>query len=178
AEILTEPFGTTQARHRSMTNDPVATARGSVTAALLYAPGTVFKSQFDQGDRQMFHPRSSPAVTISLLTLMTCFLIQSQAQTSRQTVRSDSTKSALPSKTASTDELFDTKETNLSESEMRSLIERYTVDRGSLTRSYPGSISLARQALFRHFYSDWLAQLQKLNFDSMSQEGKVDYLLL
>jgi len=126
----------------------------------------------------MFHPRSSPAVTISLLTLMTCFLIQSQAQTSRQTVRSDSTKSALPSKTASTDELFDTKETNLSESEMRSLIERYTVDRGSLTRSYPGSISLARQALFRHFYSDWLAQLQKLNFDSMSQEGKVDYLLL
>src|SRR5436309_493632 len=126
----------------------------------------------------MFHPRTSPAVTISLLTLMTCFLIQSQAQTSRQTVRSDSTKSALPSKTASTDELFDTKETNLSESEMRSLIERYTVDRGSLTRSYPGSISLARQALFRHFYSDWLAQLQKLNFDSMSQEGKVDYLLL
>src|SRR5437870_3148108 len=126
----------------------------------------------------MFHPRSSPAVTISLLTLMTCFLIQSQAQTSRQTVRSDSTKSALPSKTASTDELFDTKETNLSESEMRSLIERYTVDRGSLTRSYPVSISLARQALFRHFYSDWLAQLQKLNFDSMSQEGKVDYLLL
>src|SRR5438093_1147942 len=126
----------------------------------------------------MFHPRTSPAVTISLLTLMTCFLIQSQAQTSRQTVRSDSTKSALPSKTASTDELFDTKETNLSESEMRSLIERYTVDRGSLTRSYPGSISLARQPLFRHFYSDWLAQLQKLNFDSMSQEGKVDYLLL
>src|SRR5438876_2406878 len=60
---------------------------------------------------------------------------------------------------------------------MRSLIERYTVDRGSLTRSYPGSISLARQALFRHFYSDWLAQIQKLNFDSMSQEGKVDYLL-
>src|SRR5439155_5667382 len=76
------------------------------------------------------------------------------------------------------DELFDTKETNLSESEMRSLIERYTVDRGSLTRSYPGSISLARQALFRHFYTDWLAQLQSLNFDSISQEGKVDYLLL
>src|SRR5439155_14920350 len=76
------------------------------------------------------------------------------------------------------DELFDTKETNLSESEMRSLIERYTVDRGSLTRSYPVSISLARQTLFRQFYSDWLAQLQKLNFDSMSHEGKVDYLLL
>jgi uncharacterized protein (DUF885 family) len=61
---------------------------------------------------------------------------------------------------------------------MRPLIERYTVDRGSLTRSYPVSMSPARAARFRLFYSDWLAQLQKLNFDSMSQEGKVDYLLL
>jgi hypothetical protein len=61
---------------------------------------------------------------------------------------------------------------------MRSLIERYTVDRGSLARSYPVFLSPARVARFRQFYSEWLAQLQKLNFDSMSQEGKVDYLLL
>lgn len=74
-------------------------------------------------------------------------------------------------------EVFNTSEI-IPESEMRPLIERYTVDRGSLTRSYPVSISLARQARFRQFYSDWLTQLEHLNFDSMSQEGKIDYLLL
>jgi hypothetical protein len=61
---------------------------------------------------------------------------------------------------------------------MRSSIERYTVDRGSLIRSYPVSISPARSARFRQFYSEWLNQLQQMNFDSMSQSGKVDYLLL
>ncbi|HVS20500.1 MAG TPA: hypothetical protein VHD88_01565 [Pyrinomonadaceae bacterium] len=61
---------------------------------------------------------------------------------------------------------------------MRGFIERYTVDRGSLTRSYPVSISPARAARFRQFYSDCLTQMQKLDFDAMSQAGKVDYLLL
>src|SRR5437016_8147454 len=127
----------------------------------------------------MINARSSSAIVrILLLTLAACFLIEIQAQTSRKSPRADSTANTSSSKTASTDELFDTKETILPESEMRSLIERYTVDRGSLTRSYPASISSARQARFRQFYADWLAQLQKMNFDSMSQEGKVDYLLL
>ena len=126
----------------------------------------------------MINARSSSAIVrILLLTLAACFLIEIHAQTSQKTPRADSTANTSP-KTASTDELFDTKETNLLDSEMRPLIERYTVDRGSLTRSYPASISSARQARFRQFYTDWLAQLQKLNFDSMSQEGKVDYLLL
>src|SRR4029453_17554147 len=62
-------------------------------------------------------------------------------------------------------------------SEMRAAIERYTVDRGSLTRSYTVSYSTARRDRFRKFYSDWLASLQKLDFDSMSQDGKIDYLL-
>jgi hypothetical protein len=61
---------------------------------------------------------------------------------------------------------------------MRSSIERYTVDRGSLIRSYPVSISPARAARFRQFYSEWLSRIQQMNFDSMSQAGKVDYLLL
>jgi len=62
-------------------------------------------------------------------------------------------------------------------SEMRSAIELYTVDRGSLTRSYPVAISPARRERFKKFYSDWLASLQKLDFDSMSQDGKIDYIL-
>src|SRR5262245_2803924 len=72
----------------------------------------------------------------------------------------------------------DLKDLDNSQSELRSLIERYVADRGSLTRSYPVEISPARQARFKQFYSDWLATLGKLNFDSLSQDGKVDYLLL
>ncbi|MEP7337697.1 MAG: DUF885 family protein [Acidobacteriota bacterium] len=64
-----------------------------------------------------------------------------------------------------------------SASEMRSAIERYVADRGSLTRSYPVEISPARQTRFKQFYSDWLTSLAKLNFDSMSLDGKVDYVL-
>jgi uncharacterized protein (DUF885 family) len=63
------------------------------------------------------------------------------------------------------------------ESELRPLIERYVVDRGSLTRSYPVTMSSARRARFQEFYAGWLSTLQKLDFDSMSQAGKVDYVL-
>jgi uncharacterized protein (DUF885 family) len=62
-------------------------------------------------------------------------------------------------------------------SEMRSSIERYTVDRGSLARSYPVAVSRTRRERFKKFYTDWLNSLQSLNFDSMSQDGKVDYIL-
>ncbi|HEX3253955.1 MAG TPA: DUF885 family protein [Pyrinomonadaceae bacterium] len=62
-------------------------------------------------------------------------------------------------------------------SEMRGAIERYAVDRGSLTRSYPVAISRARRERFRKFYNEWLASLQSIDFDSMSEDGKIDYLL-
>jgi uncharacterized protein (DUF885 family) len=60
---------------------------------------------------------------------------------------------------------------------MRSAIERYTVDRGSLTRSYPVAVSRSRRERFKKFYEEWLASLQSLDFDSMSQDGKIDYIL-
>ena len=62
-------------------------------------------------------------------------------------------------------------------SEMRSAIERYTADRGSLTRSYPVTVSQRRRDRFRKFYNEWLASLKTVNFDSMSEDGKIDYLL-
>ena len=62
-------------------------------------------------------------------------------------------------------------------SEMRAAIERYTVDRGSLTRSYPVAMSQQRRERFKKFYEQWLASLTPLDFDSFSQDGKVDYLL-
>ncbi|HET8781881.1 MAG TPA: DUF885 family protein [Pyrinomonadaceae bacterium] len=60
---------------------------------------------------------------------------------------------------------------------MRAPIERYAVDRASLARSYPVAISPSRRERFKKYYSDWLASLQSLDFDSMSQDGKVDYVL-
>lgn len=109
------------------------------------------------------------------IPLTTCFSIAAPAQTteSPRTVR---TGASAPRKIS--DGMAEAEETNSPESEMRPLIERYTVDRGSLTRSYPVAMSPARAARFRQLYSDWMAQLQKLNFEAMSQEGKVDYLLL
>ncbi|MBS1790347.1 MAG: DUF885 family protein [Acidobacteria bacterium] len=59
---------------------------------------------------------------------------------------------------------------------MKTSIERYVADRGSLFRVYPVE-SPARQARFKQFYSEWLAAIGKMNFDAMSQDGKVDYLL-
>lgn len=124
--------------------------------------------------------RASRPLTLVLsigLGLTACFVVKAPAQTSARNAKPGA---AAPNKTpkAGDDNLLDAEETTSRESEMRPLIERYTVDRGSLTRSYPVSMSPARAARFRQLYSDWLAQLQKLNFDAMSQEGKVDYLLL
>lgn len=63
------------------------------------------------------------------------------------------------------------------QSEMRSIIETYVVDRGSLQRSYPVSFSAARRERFRKFYAEALDRIKQLDFDRMSEEGKVDYLL-
>ncbi|HKP38757.1 MAG TPA: DUF885 family protein [Pyrinomonadaceae bacterium] len=60
---------------------------------------------------------------------------------------------------------------------MRPIIEYYVADRGSLSRSYPVASSAARRERFRKFYSDALERIQKLDFDTMSQDGKVDYIL-
>ena len=64
-----------------------------------------------------------------------------------------------------------------SPSEMRPIIEYYLADRGSLQRSFFVNNSPARRERFRKFYSDALERIQKLNFDAMSEEGKVDYIL-
>jgi len=62
-------------------------------------------------------------------------------------------------------------------SEMRPIIEYYLADRGSLQRSFFVNNSPARRERFRKFYQDALDRIQKLNFDAMSEEGKVDYIL-
>ena len=64
-----------------------------------------------------------------------------------------------------------------SHSEMRSVIERYTADRAGLNRSSPIDFSPAHNARMKQFYAEWLSSLDRVNFDSMAQDGRIDYLL-
>jgi uncharacterized protein (DUF885 family) len=73
---------------------------------------------------------------------------------------------------------IDTGDLDSTESELRGFIERYTVDRGSLSRSYPVEISTTREARLKKFYGEWLASLERVNFDALSDSGRADYALL
>ena len=105
-----------------------------------------------------------------VLLLLICLLINAPAQTRNGGTRSNGAR-PRPAATAPA-ETMNGKAAPVSE--MRAAIERYSVDRGSLARSYPVGMSTARRDRFKKFYSDWLASLKTLNFDSMSQDGKVD----
>lgn len=63
-------------------------------------------------------------------------------------------------------------------SEVRPVIERYEVELRDLTRVYALLGSPLRQAKLERFYADQLQLLEKINFDGLSQPGKVDYLLI
>jgi uncharacterized protein (DUF885 family) len=74
-------------------------------------------------------------------------------------------------------EKLDPDDLNSTQSEMRGLIERHVADRGSLGRFYTVETSPARNARMKQFYSEWLSSLERINFDAMSMDGKIDYLL-
>lgn len=108
-----------------------------------------------------------PARAFVVVPLVCCFLVQIPAQTNTRT-----NGGARPKPAAT-----DGNGARAPVSEMRSAIERYSVDRGSLARSYPVAVSQGRRDRFKKFYTDWLKSLDSLDFDSMSQDGKIDYIL-
>jgi uncharacterized protein (DUF885 family) len=63
------------------------------------------------------------------------------------------------------------------ESELKAVIERYSTDERSLDRYYTFLFSPARRARFAAFYQEWLDILARADFESLSQDGKIDYLL-
>jgi len=67
---------------------------------------------------------------------------------------------------------------NPADARMPSVIEQFNADRMALTRTYPLTISPTHVARFEKFYHDELAMLVTIDFNSLSQEDKVDYLLL
>jgi hypothetical protein len=63
-------------------------------------------------------------------------------------------------------------------SEVRPVIERYSVELRDYERVYPLAGSAARQAALEKFYTGQLRLLDGIRFDDISQSGKVYYLLL
>ncbi len=61
---------------------------------------------------------------------------------------------------------------------MPSLVEQFTADRRSLSRAYPLALSPSHVARFEAFYNEKLTWLTTIDFDALSQEDKIDYLLL
>ena len=63
-------------------------------------------------------------------------------------------------------------------SELRDTVSLYATDRAALNRRWTVEYSPARSARFEGFYIDWRARLAKIDFAALSQEGRIDYVLL
>jgi uncharacterized protein (DUF885 family) len=63
-------------------------------------------------------------------------------------------------------------------SELRDLVARYAADRLLMQRFHSVPGGAGRAAKFSAFHAGWLRDLEKVAFDRLSQQGKVDYLLL
>ena len=63
-------------------------------------------------------------------------------------------------------------------SDMRPVIERYDVELRNLNRVYGVPGSALRRSKLEDFYRDQQKLLAAVNFDALSQAGKVDYILL
>jgi uncharacterized protein (DUF885 family) len=72
----------------------------------------------------------------------------------------------------------DPAELDLSSSPMRPVIEGFFADRTNLQRTYGIESSNSRRARLAKFYASWTDRLAALPFDTMPQDGKVDYMLL
>jgi uncharacterized protein (DUF885 family) len=64
-----------------------------------------------------------------------------------------------------------------SSSELRPMIEQYSADSQSLERAYPIRLSETRRKRFDRFYTERQAALSKVDFDRLSEDGRIDYLL-
>ena len=63
-------------------------------------------------------------------------------------------------------------------SELALAVDRYSSDQTALNRRYDADESPARRVRLREFYNAWRSRLKDVDFDKLSHEGKVDYVLL
>ncbi len=62
-------------------------------------------------------------------------------------------------------------------SDVAHLMINFEADQGSLSRFYTVTNAPERRERFRKLYSDYLTQVQELNFDKMTTDSRADYLL-
>jgi len=67
---------------------------------------------------------------------------------------------------------------DVSTSELRPMIERFSADLEALNRTYPTRFSESRRARMEIFYRQQQTALGKVKFDSLGRDGRIDYLLL
>ena len=65
-----------------------------------------------------------------------------------------------------------------STSRMRTILERYAVDRNALSRANRIPMSRTFRERMRRFYTDWAKSMDAVNFQSMTSDGQIDFLLL
>ncbi len=63
-------------------------------------------------------------------------------------------------------------------SELAPVVERYSADRVALGRRWTVSYSPERTHRFHEFFSGWQQEIGALDFEALSLEGRVDYVLL
>lgn len=64
-----------------------------------------------------------------------------------------------------------------SHSELKPMIQQFTADLGSLNRFYTIEISSTSRSRMKQFYSASIDRLMRMDFESLSQDGRIDYLL-
>ena len=60
---------------------------------------------------------------------------------------------------------------------LRPFIDSFNLDRIALLRYYNVDLSNGRSERLKRFYTDWRGRLATITFDSLPQDGKVDYVL-
>jgi hypothetical protein len=63
-------------------------------------------------------------------------------------------------------------------SDLADVINYFTADQSSLNRRYDAAESPAQRQRMHAFYSGWRMRLRDADFEKLSQEGRVDYVLL
>ena len=63
-------------------------------------------------------------------------------------------------------------------SELRDVVDRWSTDRAALQRRFAVEYSPERRNRLREFHRGWQQRLPGIDFDKLSQEGRIDYVLL
>jgi hypothetical protein len=64
------------------------------------------------------------------------------------------------------------------ESELRDVVDRYSIDLDALNRRYPVDSSPERIARLEKFFDEWKARVDGIDFGPLGVEGRIDHVLL